>query len=237
MILRRLGVRNRQPELMDQAGLDPILHRQALRGLERINRLSRSSRILWPAIWKLAKREAPRPIRVLDIACGAGDVTLALAEKARRNGLPIQFTGCDISPLAVEHATAKANELKTDVHFEIRNIFQYTPPVSYDVVCCSLFLHHLDEADAIALLQRMKEIAGHLVLVNDLTRSITGYLLAYFGVRVLSRSPIVHVDGPRSVEGAFTLTEALALAERSGLHGACVKRRWPSRFLLRWSPP
>src|SRR5438128_111546 len=49
-----------------------------------------------------------------------------------------------------------------------------------------------------------------------------------------SRSEVVHVDGPRSVEGAYTPEEALELAKRAGLRGATVRRSWPCRFLLSW---
>jgi hypothetical protein len=59
-------------------------------------------------------------------------------------------------------------------------------------------------------------------------------LLACAGTRLLSRSPVVHVDGPRSVAAAFTPAEALDLAQRAGLTGATVVRRWPCRFLLTW---
>jgi hypothetical protein len=108
---------------------------------------------------------------------------------------------------------------------------------------CSLFLHHLDEPQAVELLRRMSESARHLVLVNDLIRGRLGYALAWLGTRLLTRSRVVHVDGPLSVEGAFTRAEALELAERAGLHGATIVRRWPCRFLLTWqrdlsqSPP
>jgi 2-polyprenyl-3-methyl-5-hydroxy-6-metoxy-1,4-benzoquinol methylase len=108
-------------------------------------------------------------------------------------------------------------------------------PGGYDVVACSLFLHHLDEPDAVKLLARMAEATERLVLVNDLVRSRLGWMLAYFGTRLLTRSRIVHVDGPRSVEGAFTPAEALRLAKSAGLAGARVSRHWPERFMLRWT--
>jgi hypothetical protein len=60
-------------------------------------------------------------------------------------------------------------------------------------------------------------------------------MLAYVGTRLLSASPIVHVDGPLSVAAAFTCVEAQELARRAGLEGATVARRWPFRFLLTWS--
>ncbi len=79
--------------------------------------------------------------------------------------------------------------------------------------------------------------AARLVLINDLARTGAGYLLAWAGCRVLSRSPVVHHDGPASVASAFTPDEALELAREAGLAGATVARRWPERFLLAWSRP
>jgi hypothetical protein len=102
---------------------------------------------------------------------------------------------------------------------------------------CSLFLHHLADDEAKDLLTRMAAAARHLLLVNDLERSTRGLLLAYLGTRLLSRSPVVHVDGLRSVRAAFTRTEVRALAERAGLNGAEVSPRWPCRYLLTWRRP
>ena len=76
-----LRLRHRVTELMDQPGLDEQLHRKALRGLRRVNWFSRSSGILWSAILGLARQVESRPLRVLDIACGGGDVTMAIADR------------------------------------------------------------------------------------------------------------------------------------------------------------
>ncbi len=105
------------------------------------------------------------------------------------------------------------------------------------MVMCSLFLHHLDEEQARGLLQRMRQAARYLVLVNDLRRSLFGYALAYLGTRILSASHIVHVDGPLSVQAAFTIPEVRQLAKSAGMTEATVSRRWPCRFLLTWRRP
>ena len=85
------------------------------------------------------------------------------------------------------------------VRFFALDVLAESIPEGYDVVTCSLFLHHLDETDAIGLLRKMADSAGRLVLVNDLIRSRMGYVLAWAGCRLLSRSPIVRHDGPVSV--------------------------------------
>ena len=52
----------------------------------------------------------------------------------------------------------------------------------------------------------MADAAGRIVLVNDLVRSLPGFLLlAYPAPRLLTTSAVVHYDGPQSVRAAFTL--------------------------------
>src|SRR5947208_702478 len=103
-------------------------------------------------------------------------------------------------------------------------------------------LHGLARINALSdsagiLWPSLLELARWLVLVNDLERGPLGWMLAWLGTRLLSRSRIVHVDGPLSVEGAFTCAEVRALARRAGLDGATLTRRWPCRFLLAWRRP
>jgi hypothetical protein len=74
----------------------------------------------------------------------------------------------------------------------------------FDVVTCSLFLHHLTSDQATNLLMRMAA-AGRLLLANDLRRCVSGYLMAQLACRCLTRSPIVRYDGPQSVANAFTI--------------------------------
>ena len=226
-----LRERHRIPELMDAPALDPAEHRRALAGLARINRFSRSAAALWPTIRKLARENAERTLRVLDVATGSGDVPLSLAHKAHSVGLTsLEFHGCDISPVAIQSAAAAGRDASFFQHDVIRDPL----PTGFDVVTCSLFLHHLSEDDAITLFRRMKGAATRLVLVNDLSRSRFNYAAVWVACRLLSRSPVVRFDGPASVRSAFTPGEAIALAEKAGLNGATVGRRFPCRFLMMW---
>src|SRR5690606_32364894 len=100
-----LAHRDRIPELMDDPGLDPGEHRRALAGLARINRVSGSAGVLWGPVRGLARGQPDRPLRVLDVATGSGDVPVRLSRKAAAAGLDrIAFHGCDLSPTAVEAA-------------------------------------------------------------------------------------------------------------------------------------
>jgi 2-polyprenyl-3-methyl-5-hydroxy-6-metoxy-1,4-benzoquinol methylase len=233
--------RRRRPEVMDQPGLDPRRHAQALAGLARINRLSVTERTYWRPLRELQNRHGLPRLRVLDVASGGGDVARRLARLAEDANLDWRIGGCDLSPVAVEHARAVALKEDSKVHYFVHDVLSGPAPGEWDAVICSLFLHHLDEEPAVAMLRAIARPAESdgpkLVLINDLDRSVIGFVLAHVVSRLLTRSDVVHTDGPRSVEGAFTPAEALALAQKAGLTGATVRRVWPWRWLLQWSRP
>ena len=250
----QLAQRQRLPELMDQPGLDPELHAQALVGLRRINAVSRSAACLFDPIRALARALPPgaAPLRLLDVACGGGDLALDLAALAQRQGLALAVEGCDISPQAVALAEARARERGLEASFFVADVLADPLPDRFgisdgvgssddvdnrfDIIVSSLFLHHLDTADAETLLARLAARSRRLLLISDLLRTPLGYGLAWAGTQLLSRSPIVHIDGLLSVRGAFQLAEVAAMAERAGLDGVELRRCWPERYLLSWAP-
>lgn len=231
-----LSRRQRQAELMDDPALDVDRHRQALDGLRRVNQISRTARVLWPILAKTPTGEAP--LRILDLASGGGDLAVSLARQAEMAGRPCVIEGWDISPTAVTMAqTAALAAGLNDVTFRVKDALRHAIPQNFDAVLCTLFLHHLSNQGVVRLLRKMCDATNHLVLADDLRRTRLGYWAAWVGCRLLSRSPIVHVDGPRSVQGAFTEGEVQELARAAGLEGAIVRRHWPQRFLLTWRKP
>ncbi len=238
-----------EAELMDQPDLSPHLHRQALAGLRRVNWWSGTASVLWRQMERLARERRLRSLSILDLACGGGDVALALRRRAAQAGLSVRIHGHDKSETAIDHARQSASEAGFgDLAFETCDVLEPSSSEtleaargmdpgagrSFDVVYSSLFLHHLSESDGERLLRRMATLGSQLLMVDDLCRSAAGYWLAQVGCQLLSRSRIVHVDGPMSVRAAFRESEALALAARAGWQDARLERHWPQRFLLSW---
>lgn len=260
----RFTERRRQAELMDDPSLDAATHRQALAGLRRVNWWSRTDAAIWSAVAPVAQQVSGRALRILDIGSGGGDQLIRLGKRLRDQQISAHLEGWDISAEAIEFASEQAHRAgMTNLSFQVRDCIRDRDGINvpdginestsadvdqeehaghekrtverFDVVMCSLFLHHLDESDAIRLLSRMKELSDHLVIVDDLRRTALGYWLAWAGCRILTRCRVVHVDGPMSVEGAFTTEEASELARQAGLSNCRIRTHWPQRFLLTWS--
>lgn len=221
-----------EPEVMDDPGLEPALHAEALDALARINRVSLTERRLADEVLRVAARRTG-PVRVLDVGCGDAAVLVEAVRRVGRRGVVVEPHGCDMSPVALDHAQDRAEHAGISLRLSRLDVTTDPLPGGFDIATCSLFLHHLDESDAARLLSAMAE-AARVVLVQDLRRTRAGLVLAWLGVRLLSRSPVARVDGSRSVRAAFSLDEAAGLARRAGLEGASVRRAWPQRFTIRW---
>lgn len=236
-LLPNLKNRDLVPELMDDPALESGLHARALRGLERINRFSFLTRTFWNPLKRFYNDSGKKPVRILDIASGGGDLLRRFASKAQKENLPFIFEGCDINPEAVRHSQKKADDRKLSVSYFVLDALREPIPERFDVIFNSLFLHHLKKNEVIAFLKTLKASRAKLALICDLKRSLKGWLLAYAGTRLLTTSPIVHFDGPQSVRAAFTSEEMLGFAEEAGLTGATIQSIWPDRYLLLWSRP
>lgn len=236
-VIPDISVRRLQPELMDDPALDAGEHARALAGLRLVNVASRTAHTLWRHIRTIAGAPGHPPLRVLDLATGSGDVPLALARLVRRDGVPLTIDGCDASDRAVRIASARAGAEPGESRFFRLDAIRDTLPGDYDVVMCSLFMHHLGEDEVVEVLYKMRSAARRMVLVSDLRRSRLGLAMAFAASRLFSRSRIVRTDAILSVRAAFTTREFAAMAHEAGLDGATIKCVWPQRFLLEWRRP
>jgi 2-polyprenyl-3-methyl-5-hydroxy-6-metoxy-1,4-benzoquinol methylase len=227
-------------ELMDSPDIDPVEHRQALNGLRRINKISGVAGQMVRPILDLVRAANLKRISLLDIACGGGDVPVAIAKQLQRRGIEIDLAFLDRSETALAQAMSAARRADLSCNAVQGDALNALLPGAgtVDVVTNSLFLHHLNEPkDVIALLRRMRSVARRMVVVSDLRRSPIGGVVAWIGCRVLSRSAVVHYDGPASVRAAWTMGELKTFAAQAGMDGAIISRCTPWRMLLIWKRP
>lgn len=230
-----LATRQLEPELMDDPALDRTQHIRALRGLSRLGHISR----VWPTLRPHLDRHCAsgKVTSVLEVACGGGDLSIQVARWASRNDRRVDVKATDLSRTGLAFARLRARRAGVDVQFSRRDALEpQAQPQRFDVVLCTLFLHHLRRDDAVSVLRQLASVAQRVLLVDDLCRSWVGLGLCYLGTRTLTCSRIVHVDGPLSVRAAFTPDEMQALARDAGLSGARIERHWPQRQLLIYEP-
>lgn len=228
-----LASRSLTPEVMDDPALDPARHDRALVGLARLNRLSFSARSTWKAIRSLRPESWERSVRLLDLATGAGDALRAFSQFADRDGASIELAGADVSATALAHARRGAADMASSIDFIRCDVLEDQLPSGFDVLTCSLFLHHLTEDQIVSLLRKMAGAARIGFVVSDLRRSTLGYTLAALASRIVTRSDVVHIDALKSVRAALTMDEVRTLAAKAGLDVE-VRRQFPQRFLLTW---
>lgn len=229
-----MSPRRLQPEVMDDPDLDPALHHHALRGLARLNAWSKAEVPIWRALEPHLRK---RPLRLLDVATGSADVPLRLAMRARRADLDLSIAGCDLSDLAIQAARRRAEQASLDATFFTLDAIHEEIPHEYDLITCSLFIHHLTTGDAERLLRAMSRAAQHMVIVTDLRRTALGTALAALAGHLLTRSPVVRIDAVRSAQAALTISELRHVATGAGLPTARIEPIWPSRMRLVWNRP
>lgn len=221
--------RRREPEWMDEPDIDASLHAHALGALNRVNRWLAWDWAMCRHVRRLLRKSAGRPA-VLDLGAGGGGFLSYVAARLSA-AAPIAV---DRSPFALARSREWSGGSLACVAADGRRLPFGDREVP--VVACSLFLHHFDEADAVAILREAGRVAGRGIIVGDLSRSRLAWWLTWLVTRLVSRSPVFRIDGPRSVRAAYRPVEALSLARRAGLHEARVAW-YPFRWILIWQRP
>jgi 2-polyprenyl-3-methyl-5-hydroxy-6-metoxy-1,4-benzoquinol methylase len=153
-------------------------------------------------------------LRIVDLATGSGDIPRLIAEYGRKIGAELQIDALDRQSATLEIAK-KLSAPYPEIAFVEGNVLEWDATEPYDLVLCTLALHHFSDEDAVRVLQRCRELARKFVLVSDLRRG----WLATIGVHLLTatmfREPMTKYDGRLSAARAFSFSEMNQLARRA----------------------
>jgi len=105
---------------------------------------------------------------------------------------------------------------------------------SFDLVSCSLFVHHLSPEAAVAFAKEALRVCRLAVLVNDLIRHPLHLALAYAG-SPWYRSRITRNDAPASVKQAYTTDEMRSFFQNASADRVEVQRHFLYRMgVIAW---
>src|SRR2546421_8222206 len=135
------------PELMDRPQPVSAELEADLRNLRQLNRYFGSYRLIEHFLrrWLEPRTE----MRILDLATGSGDIPRLVVDYARRTGASVTLTAIDQQGSTLQIARQLSADYP-EIEFVEANVLEFEDE-AYDIVLCSLALHHFAETDAVAL--------------------------------------------------------------------------------------
>src|SRR6202007_673838 len=106
-------------------------------------------------------------LRIADLATGSGDIPRLIVDHASKVGADVQIDALDQLRATLEIATRLSADYP-NISFIEGNLLEWDPPQPYDMVFCTLALHHFSESDAVRVLRRCRDLSRRFVLVSDM---------------------------------------------------------------------
>jgi ubiquinone/menaquinone biosynthesis C-methylase UbiE len=172
---------------------------------------------------------------VLDVGSGAGDVALALVRDGAQRGVDVHVTCLDRSEQMLGIAQRETGGGPGLDFVRADGASLPYPDGAFDVVTCTLALHHFDPDAATVLLRELRRVARASPVVCDLRRSPIAYAAAWLWSRT-SRNRLTRHDAPLSVRRAYTPREVRTLAQAAGWRSPCVRNEPYFRLTLTDEP-
>jgi 2-polyprenyl-3-methyl-5-hydroxy-6-metoxy-1,4-benzoquinol methylase len=199
-------------EMMDRPQpVSPELERD----LERIRQLNR-----WFGSYRLITHFVRRWIkpgdsmRIVDLATGSGDIPRLIVHYARRIGAKVEIDALDRQSATLEIAR-KLSAAYPEISYQGTNVLDWRPAEAYDIILCTLALHHFSDEEAVRVLRRCRESSRNFVLVSDLRRGFLATIGVYLLTALIFREPMTRYDARLSAARAFSFAEINKLAERA----------------------
>jgi 2-polyprenyl-3-methyl-5-hydroxy-6-metoxy-1,4-benzoquinol methylase len=203
-------------ELMDRPDPSTPELARALVNLQKLNRHFGSYRIIRHFLNRWLK--PGQTVTILDACTGFGDIPRLMVEWARRRGSHVKVLAVDMQAATLDIARQRST-LFPEISYVQGDIRSFEAGDRFDIVLCSLALHHFAWREAVEILQRLSRLSGRAVLISDLVRSMSGILGVYLLTSTVFRNPMTKFDGRLSIRRAFSFTEMGSLALEAGWKG------------------
>src|ERR1017187_6958731 len=124
--------------------------RQCLRDLALVNRMTRAHGPIMEWLERLAqtRRMPDRPLHIVDVGCGYGDMLRRIERWAGRRGVAVKLIGVDVNANAIR-AAREATPASSRIVWINGDVYAGAAGGDLDVVTVSGVLHHLAEPEFI----------------------------------------------------------------------------------------
>ncbi len=223
-------------ELLDRLDDDRLISELSanLRDIRRANRYLGGATALLSRLQPYL--DGSRPVSLLDIATGSADIPIIIARHAVRRQLPVSIVATDlVGPVLDEARRQVAQSGLETIRIERADALALPyQDAEFDLVTCSLALHHFDPVRAATVLAEMRRVARRAVFVNDLERSLPAWIGAWLLAQGTTRNRLTRHDAPLSVLRAYTKEEILGICRQAGWQGTRFARARFYRMVV-WS--
>lgn len=207
------------PELLDNDAGSSREVEESLADLRLVNRWFGGASTMCDLLQQVAENSRLKAIRMLDVAGASGDIPAVAVEHMRRQGTELCVTLLD---RAASHLNGKFQAVLADA------LALPFGDNTFDVVACSLFLHHLEPSEVDSFVREGLRVARFAVLINDLRRHPMHLALVYAGLPLFSR--MTRHDAPASVRRAYTVAEVREMLARSRARRVDVSQHYLFRM-------
>lgn len=152
---------------------------------------------------------------------------------ARSRDITLRVDAVDANP-AVLSIGRRDCASYPEIQLHESDVLSFTPDDRYDLVHCSLALHHFGDDDSIRLLRNARKWSNRWVLIADLERSPLTTAAIWLVTGLLYRDLMTAHDGRLSAQRAFSFREFRHLAKEAGWHNfGHVRSMWCRQVLWR----
>lgn len=220
-------------ELMDTEPVTFDEFDACLVDLATVNRWSRAYVPTVAFFERLAPRllRLGRPIEIVDVGSGHGDMLRAIDAWADRCGIDVRLTGVDLNPWSRASAMATTPPRRY-IEWVTADVFAFEPERGVDVVVSSLFTHHLPDPLVVKFVRWMESTARVGWFVNDLHRHPVPYHFFRHFAKLARFHRFVQHDGPVSIARAFSRGDWTRLLATAELDDRAATVRWELPFRL-----
>lgn len=219
-------------ELMDAPDCDKTLLLRTVRQFAAINRLvARYRTILSRWVLDDMLSDPKRPYHLVDMGAGGCDIAVWLLAAARKRGLDLRVTACDLDPRIIAYAHSAFGQVP-GLAIQQKDLLAAPPDEPVDYVFANHFLHHLGEADIVRLLRLWQPHVRRRLVFSDLLRDPRAYL-GYAALSLGYPRSFARTDGLISISKGFLPGELAAVADQALPNGGhAVHRMAPGRLVL-----